>query len=188
MSDVPSTELPPNRTRVLRMYTQHNFFFGMYISPIAALVVYLIPKPSGWAGGDGIDAIFSANGLFLLIALAGPVMGAFFFLKQGPLVIDPVAETLTYKRHVFSFDQLGLVRIGELQTMLPTGSSVESGLPGGTSKVNVGVVGSGDFMLSPDDQLPRRRLEKLANHLNAVLADYYQRKGEPIGPREDSVI
>ncbi|MCR9165151.1 MAG: hypothetical protein ACE37F_37055 [Nannocystaceae bacterium] len=144
-----------------------------------------------WSQGElGFAEIEDLVGTLILIfaAAIGPAMGIWFFAKQGPLVIDPEAETLTYRRHVFGFDRLGLVRVGTATTLMPSVSSVESGVPGEAATVKVAVVASGDFMLSPDDQLPRRRAEKLADHLNAVLMEYYGRKGEPLGPRKEMLL
>lgn len=174
----------PLRGARFQMHTQHNFLFGVLLTPIAAFVVAGVEWSKGTFDHGAPDAILGAS-ILIAAALIGPVIGALLLSRQGPLIIDPEAETLTYRRHVFPFDKLGLVRVGTESTLIPSVSSIESGIPGETSTVKVAVVASGDFMLSSADQLPRRRAEKLADHLNAVLADYYRRKGEPLGPRKE---
>ena len=117
MSELSNPTAPTKEhTSVLRMYTQHNVFFGMFVSPLAALVVYWATRSADSTCDLGVECLLSADGVLLLIALMGPMMGALFLNKHGPLVIDPGAETLTYKRHVFSFGELGLVRIGSMQS------------------------------------------------------------------------
>lgn len=67
-------------------------------------------------------------------------------VQQGPLVIDPVAETLTYRRHMIPFSKLGLVRIKTTKTLF---ASVSSEGGSSTKLVDVEVVTAGDFCLNP---------------------------------------
>ena len=163
------------------MYTQHNVFFIMYLTPLATSVLAALMFWTGYVEIEDPGEFAVEVAVLLLCAALGPVMGLIFLSQRGPLRIDPEAATLTYRRHVYPFERLGLVRIGALETILPSMSSLESGAPGDASTISVGVVASGEFVLSPDDQLPRRRLEKLANALNDALADYSRSKGEPLG-------
>ena len=172
--------------KTFRMYTQHNVFFIMYVTPLAASVLASLMSWTGYTKTEDPGEFIVGSAAMLLGAAIGPVMGLIFLAQRGPLRIDPEAGTLTYRRQVYPFARLGLVRVGALETLLPSMGSLESGLPGDASTIRAGVVASGDFILSPDDQLPRRRLEKLANALNDALTHHWASRGEPLEPTTSS--
>ena len=179
--------VPRSQKKAFRMYTQHNVFFIMYITSLAASILLPLMFWTGFIDTEDRREVIVVSIAGLFGGAIGPVMGLIFLMQRGPLRIDPEAATLTYRRHVYPFERLDLVRVGALETLLPSFSSIESGGAGDASTITVGVVASGDFILSPDDQLPRRRLVKLANALNDALADYWQSKGEPLAPIDASV-
>ncbi|MEM6295053.1 MAG: hypothetical protein AAGA54_27525 [Myxococcota bacterium] len=109
-----------------------------------------------------------------LILAFGPVIGITMLIKWGPMVVDPIAETLTYRSRVIPFFEQGLVRIITTKTHSASASSY-----GGVStrRVDIELVTSGEFSLSPDDALPRFGCVRLANRLNDAIAEYDRRTG-----------
>ncbi len=183
MTNRPATG---SRKKAFRMYTQHNVFFIMFLTPLAGSILATLMFWTGLTKTEDPDEFIAGTAALLACAALGPVMGLIFLAQRGPLRIDPEAATLTYRRHAYPFETLGLVRVGALETRMPSFSSLESGGAGDMYTISAGVVASGDFILSPDDQLPRRRVEKLANALNDALADFWESKGEPLGPTDRS--
>ncbi len=166
------------RGRRYRTYTQHNAFFFIIVIPLLIALASFAALAPGVHSFDELVAMDMLPILVITHAL-GPAIGVTMLVQQGPLVIDPVAETLTYRRHAIPFSRLGLVRIRTAKTLV-TSVSYEGG--SSTDVVDVEVVRSGDFCLNPEDWLPRRRRVRLANRLNDTLADYYRRIGEPRDP------
>ena len=165
----------PPSTASFRVYTQHNILWAMRWLPgvVVGGTIFLNwvdPPPEGNLSLQIQLWAISAAMVFVIVGL-----GFYQLRKLGPLTIDPRSATLTYRRQPIPFSQLGLTRIDSAAAFMPSvGPALEGGGPG--SRIALDVVVSGAFMLSPDDQAPKRKVERIANRLNDALAEYFERE------------